>query len=83
MADYIIRSSKLPYSYHMLWVSLAVSLLVLTPIYFLHNAGYLSTEITVWITMGVILSAAIYESFLLYILTRHMLAKNRGGVTHL
>ncbi|TVO70039.1 hypothetical protein [Sedimenticola selenatireducens] len=75
MKDHLIRTSKLPYSYHMLWVSLAVSLVILTPIYLLHHSGYLSTEVTVWITMGVILAAAIYESFLLYLLTRHMLNK--------
>ncbi len=75
MKDYIIRRKGLPYSYHMLWVSLAVSLIILTPIYLLHSMSYLSTELTVWITMGVILTAAIYESFLLFILTRHMLHK--------
>jgi hypothetical protein len=60
----------------MLWVSLAVSLVILTPIYYLHSIAYLSTVVTVWITMGVIVTAAIYESFLLYLLTRHMLHKS-------
>lgn len=66
---------KLPYSYNMLWVSLAVALLVLVPVFVLNHLGILTTAATIWITLGVVCAAALYESSLLYVLTRHMFRK--------
>lgn len=68
--------TKLPYSYHMLWLSLAGALVLLSPVYYLHSIDVLSTTATMWITLGVIIVAALYESFLLFILTCHMLRKH-------
>lgn len=70
------EKTKLPYSYHMLWLSLAGSLLLLTPVYILHHFGVLTTATTMWITLGVIVTAALYESYLLFVLTSHMLRKH-------
>ncbi|WP_321528760.1 hypothetical protein [Sedimenticola selenatireducens] len=73
-----LRNSRLPYSYHMLWVSLASSLVILSPLYLLLHFGMISLLLTVWITVGVIVLAALYESSLLFILTRHMLKNIRN-----
>lgn len=73
-----LRNSRLPYSYHMLWVSLASSLVILSPLYLLLHFGMISLLLTVWITVGVIVLAALYESSLLFILTRHMLKSTRN-----
>jgi len=72
-----LRSGRLPYSYHMLWVSLAVSLLILIPVYMLHHHGLISTLLAIWITVAVIVVAALYESSLLFLLTRFMLNRAR------
>lgn len=72
-----LRNGRLPYSYHMLWVSLAVSLVILSPLYLLLHYGLVSLLLTVWITVGVIVLAALYESSLLLILTRHMLKSTK------
>lgn len=73
-----LPGSRLPYSYHMLWVSLAVSLLILIPVYMLHHYGLVSTLLAIWITVGVIVVAAVYESSLLLLLTRFMLNRARN-----
>lgn len=72
-----LRSYRLPYSYHMLWVSLAVSLLILIPVYLMHHHGLVSTLLAIWITVAVIVAAALYESSLLFLLTRFMLKRAR------
>jgi len=73
-----LRNGRLPYSYHMLWVSLAVSLVILSPLYLLLHFGLVSLLLTVWITVGVIVLAALYESSLLLILTRHTLKSTKA-----
>lgn len=73
-----LRNSQLPYSYNMLWVSLATSLVILSPLYLLLYFGMISLLLTVWITVGVIVLAALYESSLLFILTRHMLKSTKN-----
>ena len=66
------RGRRLPYSYNMLWVSLAGALFLLLPVLLLHEQGVLSTGAAIWIAVAVVVAAACYESCLLYLLTRHM-----------
>lgn len=63
------QNNKLPYSYHVLWVSLAslaVVSLILTPPFALYSMGYISIEAAT----GVSVVAAIYDSFLLFLITK-------------
>ncbi len=67
--------SKLPFKSRMLVVSLACASLLLTLILLLFHANYISTELAIWASIGVFIGAALYESFLFSLITRHMLNK--------
>jgi hypothetical protein len=41
----------------------------------LYYMGYISSEAALWAAAGVFVMAAIYESFLLFLITRYMLNK--------
>lgn len=73
MQNTTTQNSKLPFKCRMLCVSLAGASLILTLIFLLHYMNYLSTETAIWAAAGVFIVAAIYESFLVSIVTRHMI----------
>ena len=77
MQNTTTQNNKLLFSYPVLWVSLAslaslaVALLILAPIFLLYYRDYISTEVTVWATLGVFVAAVIYDYFLLFLIKRN------------
>ena len=69
------KNSKLPFRCRMLCISLVGGSLVLALIYIIYFMGYISTETALWAAAGVFIVAALYESFLLSLITRHMLKR--------
>lgn len=67
------QNSKLPFRCHMVCVSLVVGTLLLFLIILLYRLEYISPPVALWSAAIVFVSAAIYETFLLYLLTRDML----------
>lgn len=67
------QNRKLPFKCRMLCVSLAIASICLTAIILLFSMNYISTDVAIWATVGVFVAAAIYESFLLSLVVRHML----------
>ncbi len=72
MQNMTTQSSKLPFNCRMLCVSLAVASLLLAIVLSLYHLNYISTEIAMWATVGIFVTAAIYESFLLSLVARYM-----------
>ncbi len=64
---------KLPFKCRMLCLSLSGGVLLLIIDYLLYRMGYISMEVAIWAATGVFIAAAIYESFLISLVTRHML----------
>lgn len=73
MQNATTQNSKLPFKCRMLVVSLASASLMLIIILLLSYTAYISTEVAIWAAVGVFFAAAIYESFLFSLITRHML----------
>jgi len=73
MQNTTVKNSKLPFKCPMLCISLVVGSLALALIYVIYYMGYISTETALWAAAGVFIVAALYESFLLSLITRHML----------
>jgi hypothetical protein len=73
MQNTTTQNSKLPFKCRMVCVSLVGGSLILTLIIFFYYMGYISPEAALWAAASVFVMAAIYESFLLFLLTRHML----------
>jgi len=71
--------SKLPFRCRALCISLAGASLLLAFIFLLFYSGYISAEAAAWAAMGIFVVAAIYESFLLSLITRHMLNSVKGN----
>jgi len=46
---------------------------MLVLVFLLYYMGYISIEVAGWAAAGIFVAAAIYESFLLTLITRHML----------
>jgi hypothetical protein len=67
------KNSKLPFKCRMVCVSLVGGSLSLVLIYIVYYMGYISTEAALWAAAGVFILVALYESFLLSLITRHML----------
>ena len=67
------KNSKLPFKCRMVCVSLIGGSLALVLIYTVYYMGYISTEAALWAAAGVFIMVALYESFLLSLITRHML----------
>jgi len=66
------RNRKLPYKCQWVCVSLVGGSLILAFIFFISYLGYISTETAIWVSMGFFIIIAIYESFLIFSLTRFM-----------
>jgi len=73
------KNSKLPFKCRMVCVSLVGGSLVLVLIYMVYYMGYISAEAAIWAAAGVLTMAALYESFLLSLITRHMLSRLNGN----
>ncbi len=73
MQDTTTQNKKLPYSCIVLCVSLGGASLMLVLIYSLYSMGYFSAETAIWAAISVFIVAATYESFLVSIMTRHMI----------
>ena len=67
------KYSELPYKCRIICVSLFAGSLTLAFIFLIYYLKYISIETAIWISMGVFLILAIYESFLFSLLTRHMI----------
>lgn len=78
MRDTSDQNSKLPFKSRMLVLSLGVASLFLLLIFLLAYAGYISTEVAIWAAVIVFILAAVYESILFSLITRHMLNKVKG-----
>ena len=73
------KKSKLPFRCRMVCVSLVGGSLVLVLIYMIYYMGFISAESAMWAAAGVFILAAFYESFLLSLITRHMLSGLNGN----
>ena len=83
MENMATQNSKLPFKCRALCVSLAGASLLLILDFLLYYMGYISAEAAIWTATGVFVVAAIYESFLLSLITKHMLKgvkENPGGL---
>ncbi|MCW8883997.1 MAG: hypothetical protein OQK12_01925 [Motiliproteus sp.] len=67
------KRRTLPVGWGMIVLTLVIGVAILVPLYMLYNAGYISTNLTIWITCAVFIFAAVYESYLFYVLTKTML----------
>ena len=65
--------SQLPFKCRMLCVSLIGGSLTLVFIFSIYYMGYISIEAAIWVSMGFFIILAIYESFLLSLVTKHMI----------
>ncbi len=68
-----IQTNNLPFKCRMVCVSLICGSLILILIWSLKYIGFISMEAAVWASMVVFSAAAIYESFLLSSITKHMI----------
>jgi hypothetical protein len=66
-------NSQLPFKCRMLCVSLIGGSLTLVFIFLIYYMGYISIEAALWVSMGAFIILAIYESFLLTLIARHMI----------
>ena len=67
------KYNNLPYKCRMICVSLIGGSLTLAFIFFIYYLEYISIETAIWISAGVFILLAIYESVLFSLLTRHMI----------
>lgn len=72
------RSSRLPFKCRMVCVSLVGGTLLIALIYIIYYLGYITIEAAMWAAGGVFVAAAIYETFLMSLITRHMLKSVNG-----
>ena len=73
MQNATTQNSKLPFKCRMLCVSLVGGSLMLVLVFLLYYMEYISIEVAGWAAAGIFVAAAIYETFLLTLVTRHML----------
>ncbi len=67
------QKETLPFKCRMLCISLAGASLLLILIFLLNYLDYISTVTAIWAATGVLITAAIYESYLLSVVTKFML----------
>jgi len=68
-----IKSSKLPFKYYMLCVSLVSATVLLILIFLFYFMNLISTEIAILASISVFFLAAIYEIYLVSLLVMHLL----------
>ncbi len=66
------NNRQLPYKCRWVCVSLIGGSLTMALIFFISYLGYISTETAIWVSMSFFILLAIYESFLIFSLTRFM-----------
>jgi len=66
------NSRHLPYKCRWVCVSLIGGSLTMALIFYISYLGYISIETAIWVSMGFFIIIAIYESFLIFSLTRFM-----------
>jgi hypothetical protein len=66
-------NSQLPFKCRMVCVSLIGGSMTLVFIFLIYYMGYISIEAALWVSMGAFIILAIYESFLLSLIARHMI----------
>jgi hypothetical protein len=66
----------------MVCVSLVGGTLLIAVIYIFYYLGYISIQTAMWAGGGVFVAAAIYETFLMSLITRHMLNRINGNSGH-
>ena len=66
-------NSQLPFKCRMVCVSLIGGSMALVFIFLIYYMGYISIEAAIWISMGLFIILAFYESLLLSFITRHMI----------
>lgn len=67
------KNSEIPFKCRMICVSLIGGSLILTFVFFIYYLEYISIETAIWVSAGVFIILAIYESILFSLLTRHMI----------
>ena len=75
MEDTCSKNIKLPFKCRMLCVSLIGGSLVLAFIFLIYYLGYISIETAIWVSMGIFITLAIYESILLSLITVNMIKR--------
>jgi hypothetical protein len=73
------QQEKLPFRCRVLCLSLLGATLLLLLDYYLYAAGYLSMLVAIWLATAVFVLAALYESFLLSLVVKHMFKSLRGN----
>jgi hypothetical protein len=66
------KNRQLPYKCRWVCVSLIGGSLTMVFIFYISYLGYISTKTAIWVSMGFFILIAVYESFLIFSLTRHM-----------
>jgi len=81
MRNCTTQNSKLPFKCRMLCVSLVGGSLLLVLVFLAYYMGYISIETAGWTAAGIFTAAALYEIFLLTLITRYMLnGDNKNSV---
>jgi len=78
MQNTTTKNSKPPFNCYMLCVSLVGASVLLLFIFLLYFMDLISTEVAIWTSMSVFFLAAIYEIFLVSLVTRHSLKSLNG-----
>jgi len=73
MQNTTAQISKLPFGCRMLCVSFVGGSLLIALIILLYYLGYISSLVALWAAAIVFVLAALYETFLFFLITRHML----------
>lgn len=75
MQTSVAANRKLPFRCRLVCVSLVAGTLAVAGIFLLFYTGYISAGAAIWAATGVFVLAALYEAFLLSLITRHMLRR--------
>ncbi len=67
------KNDNLPYKCRIICVSLIGGSLTLAFIFFIYYLEYISIETAIWVSAGVFILLALYETVLFSLLTRHMI----------
>ncbi len=73
MKNTTIKNCKLPFRYYMLCISLAGASVLLILIFLFYFMEIISTEVAIYASISVFFLAAIYEIYLVSLLTMHLL----------
>jgi uncharacterized RDD family membrane protein YckC len=73
MKSICLKKTTLPFKCRMLCVSLIGGSVVLAVIFLIYYLGAISIETAIGISFGVFILLALYESFLLSLITGHMI----------